>query len=93
MNAQIIRKPTCTIPLEEQKEIFESHTKDAVHTLVKWLSDPSVQKELIELARKRHHSGYAQYLDTMYRWEPEWRERNVKEELADAIVYLTSGSV
>ena len=44
-----------------------------------------------ELATNRHAEGYTHFGSEMYNWEPNERLENVLEELADAIVYLTSG--
>jgi hypothetical protein len=48
---------------------------------------------LYELARFRLEDGYNAYGSEMYTWGPEHRLRNVMEELADALVYLSSGPV
>jgi hypothetical protein len=45
------------------------------------------------LAVCRLREGYDLFGSAMYDWDWKMRRRNVMEELADAIVYLTSGPV
>ena len=48
---------------------------------------------ILALARERLRSGYKAYGSRMYGWTPQERLRNVMEEIADAVVYLTSGPI
>ena len=46
---------------------------------------------IVEMARERHTKGYDRFGSEMYEWTPEQRLTNILEELADALVYITSG--
>jgi len=79
------------IPLEEQLELFDERRDDAWFELVDMVGWD--WKEIVALARERLIAGYHTYGDQMFRWGAAERRRNVLEELADALVYLTSGPV
>jgi len=75
----------------EQHESFEKNRVWAVVRLV-WLLCRH-WRTIHAMARRRHLEGFQTYGDEMYLWKPTKRLVNVLQELADAIVYLTSGSV
>jgi len=50
-------------------------------------------EDLYQLARARLEGGYEAYGSAMYDWSTGKRYCNVLEELADALVYLSSGPV
>jgi len=79
------------VPFKVQEWMFESLVVDKTVEVCDMLDDVTLRSIVIETARERFKKGYAQYGSTMYGWTPEERLRNVVEELADAIVYLTSG--
>jgi hypothetical protein len=82
------------IPLEVQERLFAEGADDAsakVYELNGLPIEPG--SELYDLAFSRLRSGFEQYGSEMYVWDAETRRRNVMEELADAIVYLTSGPI
>ena len=49
--------------------------------------------QIMRLAAERHSDGISEYGDAMYHWLPWVRLVNLQEELADAIVYGSSGPV
>ena len=80
------------IPLDKQVEIFHQKKDEALEELIGILEscvqiDPT---PLYKLAESRLCQGFLLYGDTMFHWTEEKRRRNVMEELADALVYLTS---
>lgn len=94
------------IPLDVQERLFTFAREQAIYDLrdllerfawtqsADWEDDAAGQRnELHDLARARLRSGFVLYGSAMFTWTPEERFRNVMEELADAIVYLTSGPV
>jgi hypothetical protein len=82
------------IPLEVQERLFNKCWCDAMNTMIALAGNRiGVPDDLLDLALARLRSGFEQYGSEMYTWDAETRRRNVMEELADAIVYLTSGPV
>lgn len=47
--------------------------------------------EIVAAAKERHLEGFHAYGSRMYSWTPQERLQNVIEELADALVYMSSG--
>lgn len=88
-----------SIPLEVQERLFECEYQRIVRQIAMWLDEceepehADFDAELRDLALSRLRSGFESYRSTMFTWDAETRRRNVLEELADAIVYLTSGPV
>ena len=80
------------IPLDKQVEIFHEKKEEALMELgcLILMMD---EKELYKLAEARLCQGFLLYGDTMFHWTEEKRRRNVMEELADALVYLTSAQI
>lgn len=79
------------VPFPVQEWIFESlvgtsslEVEDVLETY---------EDRIIAMARERFREGYAKFGSTMYGWSPERRLDEVLQELADALVYLTSGPV
>jgi hypothetical protein len=79
------------VPFAVQDFMFESLAECSV-LVAEHLFDTHF-KTIIELARERFHKGYATYGSQMYGWSRDERLQNVLEELADAVVYLTSGPI
>jgi len=79
------------IPLEVQRWVFES----LVDVMVERGHDVIYDNfdEVRRVASERHREGFDAYGDRMYRWTAADRLANVIEELADAVVYLTSGPI
>ena len=78
------------IPLEIQERLFELEFDNAHESLVHTLTEEH-STEIYNLALTRLRDGFRAYHSEMFTWDAETRRRNVMEELADAIVYLTSG--
>ena len=47
--------------------------------------------EIVAAARERHADGFVHYGSRMYSWSKYERWQNIIEELADALVYMSSG--
>ena len=77
------------IPLDKQVEIFHKKKEVAIAEIYSLVSGDD-DEELYKLAESRLCQGFLLYGDTMFHWTEERRRRNVMEELADALVYLTS---
>jgi hypothetical protein len=80
------------VPFDAQQWMLRSLSHSMIHELANYVLDVYEGKILKE-AEVRHAEGYLEYDSTMYGWTPEQRLENVVEELADAIVYLTSGPI
>ena len=80
-----------SVPLDEQLRRFELRWEKVLVELRDSLDYVAYRGYLHGLARQRLLEGYEIYGDEMYRWSEACRERNADEEVADAIVYLTSG--
>lgn len=80
-----------SIPFKVQEWMFET----LANTGLEHLRDLIYQHHnlIIEMARDRFRKGYASYGSRMYGWDAETRLRNVLEELADGVVYGTSGPI
>lgn len=78
------------VPYQVQKWAFDALSHTMVHEIQQYILG-RFETELLELARKRFEDGYDSYGSAMYNWSPEVRFKNVMEELADAVVYMTSG--
>ncbi len=77
------------VPLEHQQDMLDNFLVLGRSYLLKFLyrNWPEIRR----MARKRHKDGYATYGSRMYSWDAETRRRNALEELADALVYMSSG--
>jgi hypothetical protein len=98
--SSVVTKPEpASIPLSVQERLFECEYQSIVRQIAMWLFEceeperTDFDAELRDLALSRLRSGFEQYGSEMYTWDAETRRRNVMEELADAIVHLTSGSI
>lgn len=78
------------IPLETQRFMFDELAGRALG-LANYILEHD--NDLLAVARERLEDGYKLYGSEMYGWSAEERKRNVIEELADALVYLTSGPI
>lgn len=79
------------VPFRVQEWMFESLCEveiDKLHDLIDDHHDL-----IIEMARERHKKGYARFRSEMYSWSPERRLDETLQELADAVVYPTSGPI
>ena len=82
---------TVNIPLAVQLSIFEMAHEQAFSIIRRLLK--SDRGTLYRLAENRLVDGFEEYGSAMYDWDSERRLAEVLEELADAIVYLTSGPI
>jgi hypothetical protein len=79
------------VPFATQSWIFEALAElelEHLHDLIDQHHDL-----IIEMARDRFREGYRLYGSRMYAYTSEERLREVLCELADAVCYLTSGSI
>jgi len=77
--------------LREQKALYASrapHMRPEVHRIVDEYWD-----DIVSLGRSRHIAGYTEYQDHMYHVTEGDRLIEILEELADVVVYLTSGDL
>jgi len=79
------------VPFAVQQWMFEALKGGATRTAIDLLGNHN--EVIVNTAQDRHAEGFIQYGDEMYHWTPEERLKNVIEELADAITYLTSGPI
>jgi hypothetical protein len=79
------------IPLSVQVWIFDSLADVMLERLHEVID--SYHDTIIALAGDRFVAGYEEYGDTMYGWSHERRLDEVLQEIADSIVYLTSGPI
>lgn len=76
-------------PFVVQAWMFDALAPDMVGRATELLV--MLEDRIISTARARHANGYLMYGSGAYNWTPEERLENVLEELADAVVYLTTG--
>ncbi len=74
-----------------QRRMLVGGFSDAWDTLMGLLENERSMATIEHQATMRHSVGFDTFGSTMYNWTPEERRQNVIEELADAIVYATSG--
>ena len=79
------------IPYPVQEFMFESLATTAFLQIEDLLERH--EDTIIAMARERFREGYKKFGSEMYQWSAEARLLNVLEELADAVVYLTSGPI
>jgi hypothetical protein len=80
------------IPLDNQLRLFEMRKWGVLDKLRERLdNEVGFEVKVLRLAKQRLRDGFVTYGDTMYRWDEKKRERNMLEELADYVVYGTSG--
>jgi len=84
-------KEPISLPFSTQKRIYDLSSLQALDTIHDLLDRNTC--DIVDLGRNRLYDGYSLYGSTMFAWRTEVRRRNVFEELADAVVYLTSGDV
>jgi hypothetical protein len=78
------------VPWEMQEWTFNSLSHQMCHEIANYLMSV-YEQEILNQAQARHADGYTHYGSEMYTWTPEERFENVMQELADAVVYMTSG--
>jgi hypothetical protein len=83
--------PDAEIPLEEEERLFEEGFDAALAALLRDLASGAYRRHIHDLALQRLREGYVLYGDQAYRWGAPCRQANIDEEVADAIVYLTTG--
>jgi hypothetical protein len=76
--------------LDGQLRLYDERFDRALASLLRDLASGSYRLHLRQLGRERLIAGHAMYGDEMYRWHPAVRQANTDEEVADALVYLTS---
>jgi hypothetical protein len=81
------------IPFEAQLDLFEQRKWAVVEQMRRDLDDPEYLGRLFTLARSRLLSGFSVYGSTMHGWDAATRIQNEMEEMADRLVYGTSGEV
>jgi hypothetical protein len=81
------------IDFPDQLAAFHTHKAKAVDLILSMLIDSDTRNRILQMASRRHAEGFKDFGDRMFTWDARERRQNVYEELADAIVYLTSGEV
>jgi hypothetical protein len=81
------------LSLADQQRLFEERHETAVRQAIYWLADPVTCEVIVAMARARLVDGYKAHGDDMYWWTVQTRRGNAFEELADCLVYVTSGEV
>lgn len=81
------------IDFPDQLAAFHTNKAKAVDLIISMLVDSDSRNQILQMASRRHAQGFREYEDRMFTWEPRERRLNVYEEIADAIVYLTSGKI
>ena len=76
--------------LDGQLRLYDERFDRALACLLRDLQSGAYRRHLRQLGRERLIAGHAMYGDEMYRWHPAVRQANTDEEVADALVYLTS---
>jgi hypothetical protein len=82
---------TFDVPFPVQEFIFESLCEVELVKLHDLIDDHHAR--ISEMARRRFRTGYQLYGSAAYQWDAETRLTNVLEELADSVVYLTTGAI
>lgn len=77
------------IPFKTQEFMFEELCEEKLAELPHLIFTHA--ERIIEMARDRFRKGYARFGSEMYSWTPERRLDETLQELADAVVYPTSG--
>lgn len=82
---------TFDVPFRVQEFMFEELAEvqaEYLHDILK-----NHTPLIVEMARDRFRKGFAKYGSAAYLWDAETRLTNVLEELADSVVYLTTGAI
>ena len=80
---------TSTMPLDDQLELFDRVASDAFDEML--LNAIDTKHIILAHARVRLITGFPEFGDRMFLISPEERLVEVREELADAVVYTVSG--
>jgi len=76
--------------LDGQLRLYDERFDRALACLLRDLQSGAYRRHLRQLGRERLIAGHALYGCDMYEWHPAVRQANTDEEVADALVYLTS---
>ena len=79
------------VPLAEQIAEFGTCAEYVMDALAANLADPWYRNAIVRLGVERLTAGYEDYGDAMYHWSENHRDDEMFEEIADAVVYGTSG--
>lgn len=79
-----------SVPVNVQLWILDALSHTMLHEIAQFIAD-KYEGRILREAGCRQKEGYVAYDSVMYNWTPERRLQNVIEELADAVVYMTSG--
>lgn len=79
------------IPFVIQSYIFQELAESKLDGLAYFIEQN--WDEILRVAQDRHREGYLHYGSGMYEWTAKRRSIEVIEELADAVVYMTSGVI
>jgi hypothetical protein len=80
------------MPLDEQEKRYEENFEHALAELLRDLQSAEYRNYIFALGLQRLRDGFDIFGDEMYSWHPAVRECAEDEELADLLVYKTSGS-
>ena len=83
--------PKADVPFQTQEWFMDEYFGAAFMTI-----DELVDENyglLRKMCHERLREGYVSYGSQMYGWDAETRLRNILEELADAVIYISSGPV
>lgn len=77
--------------LEGQLRLYDERFDRALACLLRDLGSGAYRRHLRQLGRERLIAGHALYGDAAYCWSEACRQANADEELADYLVYQTTG--
>ena len=80
------------VPLAEQIAQYGIMAEEVLDALAANLADPWFRNAIIRLGIERLCEGYDEFGSQMYEWDANKRDDEMFEELADFVVYGTSGS-
>ncbi len=83
---------TGNIPYDEQRRMLDEFIcQESLGGVMLFIY--SNWDTIVRAARDRHHSGYLDYGSRAYGWDEYERRENAIEEVADCLVYLSSGKI
>lgn len=77
------------VPLERQQEMLCTFLLTGLSGVTEFIREH--WSAIVTEAVARHADGYREYGSRMYSWSEDERRQNIIEELADALVYMSSG--
>ncbi len=77
--------------LDGQLRLYDERFDRALACLLRDLQSGAYRRHLRQLGRERLIAGHALYGDAAYCWSEACRQANADEELADYLVYQTTG--